>query len=87
MISRLIVLTRWGPPSQNFGEDKLREEIARLQEEKNAYQNVAKESLKKVLQEKLEAVRKLQELERYAVPRVTFVVFAGMAQKFFFNVS
>ncbi|XP_043197252.1 sarcolemmal membrane-associated protein-like isoform X3 [Amphibalanus amphitrite] len=50
--------------SKNFGEDKLREEIARLQEEKNVYQNVAKESLKKVLQEKLEAVRKLQELER-----------------------
>ncbi|XP_037086644.1 sarcolemmal membrane-associated protein-like [Pollicipes pollicipes] len=50
--------------SKNFGEDKLREEIARLQEEKNTYQNVAKESLKKVLQEKLEAVRRLQEVER-----------------------
>lgn len=65
---------------QNFGEDKLREELGRLQEDKNTYQSVAKESLKKVLQEKLEAVRKLQELERWvqrsAPPLCYSVVYA-----------
>ncbi|EEC09797.1 conserved hypothetical protein, partial [Ixodes scapularis] len=44
-------------------DDKLREEIARLQEERDRYQNSAKESLRKALQEKLEAVRRVQDLE------------------------
>lgn len=47
-------------------DDKLREEITRLQEERDRYQNSAKESLRKALQEKLEAVRRVQDLE-YAV--------------------
>ncbi|CAN7989319.1 unnamed protein product [Ixodes hexagonus] len=44
-------------------DDKLREEISRLQEERDRYQNSAKESLRKALQEKLEAVRRVQDLE------------------------
>ncbi|XP_077540273.1 uncharacterized protein LOC144152734 isoform X4 [Haemaphysalis longicornis] len=44
-------------------DDKLREEITRLHEDRGRYENTAKESLKKVLQEKLEALRRVQELE------------------------
>jgi hypothetical protein len=51
---------------QNFAEDKLREELRKLQEDKCQYQGTAKESLRKVLQEKLEAVQKMQDLERYS---------------------
>jgi len=50
---------------QNFAEDKLREELRKLQEDKCQYQGTAKESLRKMLQEKLEAVQKMQDLERY----------------------
>lgn len=50
---------------QNFAEDKLREELRKLQEDKSQYQGTAKESLCKMLQEKLEAVQKMQDLERY----------------------
>ncbi|XP_075552952.1 uncharacterized protein LOC142585813 isoform X6 [Dermacentor variabilis] len=44
-------------------DDKLREEITRLQKERERYEDTAKESLKKALQEKLEALRRVQELE------------------------
>nr|CAD7198668.1 unnamed protein product [Timema douglasi] len=50
--------------SKNFAEDKLREELRKLQEDKCQYQGSAKESLRKVLQEKLEAIQKLQDIER-----------------------
>ena len=50
---------------QNFAEDKLREELRKLQDDKTQYQGAAKESIRKILQEKLEAVQKLQDLERY----------------------
>ncbi|PNF42565.1 hypothetical protein B7P43_G05430 [Cryptotermes secundus] len=50
--------------SKNFAEDKLREELRKLQEDKCQYQGTAKESLRKMLQEKLEAVQKMQDLER-----------------------
>jgi len=43
----------------------LREELRKLQEDKCQYQGTAKESLRKMLQEKLEAVQKMQDLERY----------------------
>lgn len=49
---------------QNFAEDKLRDELRKLQEDKNTYQGLAKECLQKVLQEKLEAVQKCQDIER-----------------------
>jgi CHASE3 domain sensor protein len=51
---------------QNFAEDKLREELRKLLEDKSQYQGTAKESLRKMLQEKLEAVQKMQDLERYS---------------------
>ncbi|XP_021916457.1 sarcolemmal membrane-associated protein-like isoform X3 [Zootermopsis nevadensis] len=50
--------------SKNFAEDKLREELRKLQEDKSQYQGTAKESLRKMLQEKLEAVQKMQDIER-----------------------
>lgn len=50
---------------QSFEEDKLREELRKLQEDKEQYQGAAKETLRKVLQEKLDAVQKFQDLERY----------------------
>lgn len=45
-------------------EDKLREETQRLMEEKEVYQETAKETLKKLVDEKLEAVKKQKELEK-----------------------
>lgn len=53
--------------SKNYSEDKLKDELVKLQEEKNQYQNTAKEFLKKVLDEKLEAVQKCQEVKRSLV--------------------
>ncbi|XP_073998916.1 sarcolemma associated protein isoform X1 [Rhodnius prolixus] len=50
--------------SKNFGEDKVKEELKKLQEDKNVYQNTAKEFLKKILEEKLEAVQKYQDVKR-----------------------
>ncbi|KAJ9580949.1 hypothetical protein L9F63_023870, partial [Diploptera punctata] len=50
--------------SKNFAEDKLREELRKLQDDKSQYQGAAKESVRKILQEKLDAVQKLQDLER-----------------------
>ena len=48
---------------QNQTEETLRHEIVALQEDKYNYETTSKETLRKVLQEKLEAVRKLSELE------------------------
>lgn len=48
---------------KNATEEKLKEDVLKLQEDKDKYQAAAKESLKKVLQEKLEAIRKVQDLE------------------------
>ncbi|KAK3918615.1 Sarcolemmal membrane-associated protein [Frankliniella fusca] len=49
--------------AKNATEDILREELRKLQEDKINYQGTAKQGLQKVLEEKLEAVQKLQELE------------------------
>ncbi|XP_076767011.1 sarcolemma associated protein [Xylocopa sonorina] len=49
--------------SKNYTEDKIRNELVTLQEEKVQYQNAAKEALQKVLQEKLEVTQKLVQLE------------------------
>ncbi|XP_035215099.1 sarcolemmal membrane-associated protein-like, partial [Stegodyphus dumicola] len=48
---------------KNVTEEKLKDDVIKLQEDKDKYQMAAKESLRKVLQEKLEAVRKVQDLE------------------------
>ncbi|KAE8742139.1 hypothetical protein FOCC_FOCC012346 [Frankliniella occidentalis] len=49
--------------AKNATEDILREELRKLQEDKINYQGTAKQGLQKVLEEKLEAVQKLQDLE------------------------
>ncbi|XP_078341027.1 uncharacterized protein LOC111107443 isoform X3 [Crassostrea virginica] len=65
LLSRLEVLeNQLHIYSKNHADDTLRQEVVTLQEEKNTYETTAKESLKRVLQEKLEAVRKLSDLER-----------------------
>ncbi|GAB0087736.1 sarcolemmal membrane-associated protein [Sergentomyia squamirostris] len=45
-------------------EDKLREEVLKLQEDKLLYQDSAKEALRKVYQERYEAIQKLAGMER-----------------------
>ncbi|XP_016892138.1 sarcolemma associated protein a isoform X2 [Cynoglossus semilaevis] len=45
-------------------EEGLRKELLALQEDKHNYETTAKESLRRVLQEKIEVVRKLSEVER-----------------------
>lgn len=42
----------------------MREELVKLQEDKNSYQNSAKESLRKLHQERLEAIAKLTTLQQ-----------------------
>ncbi|XP_043477592.1 sarcolemmal membrane-associated protein [Leptopilina heterotoma] len=49
--------------SKNFAEDKVRNELVKLHEEKAQYQNAAKDALQKVLQEKIEVTHKLIQLE------------------------
>ncbi|XP_046755795.1 sarcolemmal membrane-associated protein isoform X9 [Gallus gallus] len=50
--------------SKNQTEDSIRKELIALQEDKHNYETTAKESLRRVLQEKIEVVRKLSEVER-----------------------
>lgn len=50
--------------SKNFPEDKLRDELRKLHDDKSVYQSTAKERLKKIYEEKLEAIQKCQEVER-----------------------
>lgn len=49
--------------SKNFAEDKVRNELVKLHEEKAQYQNAAKDALQKVLQEKIEVTHRLIQLE------------------------
>jgi len=53
-------LTTYG---KNMTEDKLREETKRLMSDKESYQTAAKENLKRLVDEKLEASKKLNEVE------------------------
>jgi len=53
-------LTTYG---KNMSEDKLREETKRLMADKESYQTAAKENLKRLVDEKLEASKKLKEVE------------------------
>lgn len=65
LLSRLEVLeNQLHTYSKNHSDDALRQEVVTLQEEKLVYETTAKEALRRVLQEKLEAVRKLSDLER-----------------------
>ena len=45
-------------------EDKLREETKRLMCDKESYQTAAKENLKRLVDEKLEASKRLKEVSR-----------------------
>lgn len=49
--------------SKPLSEDKLREEIMKLQNEKMLYQTSAKQALKKVYNERMEAIQKLSAIE------------------------
>ncbi|XP_074644471.1 uncharacterized protein LOC141901252 isoform X2 [Tubulanus polymorphus] len=65
LLSRLEVLeSQLQVYAKNQTEDNLRQELVALQDDKHTYETTAKESLRKVLQEKLEAVRKLSDLEQ-----------------------
>ncbi|XP_058144232.1 sarcolemmal membrane-associated protein isoform X2 [Dasypus novemcinctus] len=65
LLSRLEVMgNQLQACSKNQTEDGLRKELIALQEDKHNYETTAKESLRRVLQEKIEVVRKLSEVER-----------------------
>lgn len=53
-------LTTYG---KNMTEDKLREETKRLMSDKESYQTAAKDNLKRLVDEKLEACKRLNEVE------------------------
>jgi len=53
-------LTTYG---KSMTEDKLREETKRLMEEKESYQNTAKDTLKRLVDEKLDSCKKLKDVE------------------------
>nr|XP_033781746.1 sarcolemmal membrane-associated protein isoform X22 [Geotrypetes seraphini] len=65
LLSRLEVMgNQLQACSKNQTEDGIRKELVALQEDKHNYETTAKESLRRVLQEKIEVVRKLSEVER-----------------------
>ncbi|XP_051032680.1 sarcolemmal membrane-associated protein isoform X16 [Phodopus roborovskii] len=65
LLSRLEVMgNQLQACSKNQTEDSLRKELIALQEDKHNYETTAKESLRRLLQEKIEVVRKLSEVER-----------------------
>ncbi|XP_043564079.1 sarcolemma associated protein a isoform X18 [Chiloscyllium plagiosum] len=65
LLSRLEVMgNQLQAYSKNQTEDGIRKELVTLQEDKHSYETTAKESLRRVLQEKIEVVRKLSEVER-----------------------
>ncbi|XP_054018472.1 sarcolemmal membrane-associated protein isoform X23 [Dryobates pubescens] len=65
LLSRLEVMgNQLQACSKNQTEDSIRKELIALQEDKHNYETTAKESLRRVLQEKIEVVRKLSEVER-----------------------
>ncbi|XP_046510768.1 sarcolemmal membrane-associated protein isoform X14 [Equus asinus] len=65
LLSRLEVMgNQLQACSKNQTDDSLRKELIALQEDKHNYETTAKESLRRVLQEKIDVVRKLSEVER-----------------------
>uniref|UniRef100_A0A1B6DJM0 Sarcolemmal membrane-associated protein n=1 Tax=Clastoptera arizonana TaxID=38151 RepID=A0A1B6DJM0_9HEMI len=64
LLSRVETLeTQLQTYSKNFAEDKLHEELRKLNEDKTTYQTTAKECLKKILEEKLEILQKYEDLK------------------------
>ncbi|XP_040014483.1 sarcolemma associated protein a isoform X2 [Xiphias gladius] len=65
LLSRLEVMgSQLQSYSKSQTEEGIRKELLALQEDKHNYETTAKESLRRVLQEKIEVVRKLSEVER-----------------------
>ncbi|KAM6981103.1 sarcolemma associated protein a isoform 1-T1 [Aplochiton taeniatus] len=65
LLSRLEVMgSQLQAYSKNQTDEGIRKELATLQEDKHNYETTAKESLRRVMQEKIEVVRKLSEVER-----------------------
>uniref|UniRef100_A0A3B4ATD0 Sarcolemmal membrane-associated protein n=1 Tax=Periophthalmus magnuspinnatus TaxID=409849 RepID=A0A3B4ATD0_9GOBI len=65
LLSRLEVMgSQLQAYSKSQTEESIRKELLALQEDKHNYETTAKESLRRVLQEKIEVVRKLSEVER-----------------------
>ncbi|XP_041446880.1 sarcolemmal membrane-associated protein isoform X4 [Xenopus laevis] len=65
LLSRLEVMgNQLQAYSKSQTDDGIRKELISLQEDKHNYETTAKESLRRVLQEKIEVVRKLSEVER-----------------------
>ncbi|XP_061747751.1 sarcolemma associated protein a isoform X3 [Nerophis ophidion] len=65
LLSRLEVMgSQLQAYSKSQTEDGIRKELLALQDDKHNYETTAKESLRRVLQEKIEVVRKLSEVER-----------------------
>ncbi|XP_061582627.1 sarcolemmal membrane-associated protein-like isoform X3 [Cololabis saira] len=65
LLSRLEVMgSQLQSYSKSQTEEGMRKELLALQEDKHNYETTAKESLRRVLQEKIEVVRKLSEVER-----------------------
>ncbi|XP_062316611.1 sarcolemma associated protein a isoform X9 [Osmerus eperlanus] len=65
LLSRLEVMgSQLQAYNKNQTEDGIRKELVALQDDKHSYETTAKESLRRVLQEKIEVVRKLSEVER-----------------------
>uniref|UniRef100_UPI0037E8BD41 sarcolemma associated protein a isoform X5 n=1 Tax=Semicossyphus pulcher TaxID=241346 RepID=UPI0037E8BD41 len=65
LLSRLEVMgSQLQAYSKSQTEEGIRKELLALQEDKHKYETKAKESLRRVLEEKIEVVRKLSEVER-----------------------
>ncbi|XP_059925562.1 sarcolemma associated protein a isoform X1 [Gadus macrocephalus] len=65
LLSRLEVMgSQLQAYSKSQTEEGIKKELLSLQEDKHNYETTAKESLRRVLQEKIEVVRKLAEVER-----------------------
>uniref|UniRef100_A0A1A7YQ56 Sarcolemmal membrane-associated protein n=1 Tax=Iconisemion striatum TaxID=60296 RepID=A0A1A7YQ56_9TELE len=65
LLSRLEVMgSQLQAYSKSQTEEGIRKELLALQEDKHNYETTAKETLRRVLQEKIEVVRKLSEVER-----------------------
>jgi hypothetical protein len=45
-------------------DDKLREQVTKLHQDKEKYQTIAKEALRKSMQEKMEVLKKCHDLEK-----------------------
>jgi len=64
IISYLKYLYNFIKLVKSMNEDKLRDEVLNLQEDKEKYQNAAKEALQNALQEKMELIAKKAMLEK-----------------------